>query len=163
MVCHVSYRIHMVPYPIDFHGFFMVSYSFPVVSFRFQVVPSWFRLLSYTFLGSRSLWFDMVSYWFPMVSLWSLMVSSWSPMVLLRFMWLPKVPSQNPPIRSVGRNRNKCSIYYAWIMRESYFEPLPNFPPSAQLPSLSPTSQCFPNFPSFSKLPTISPRLGYSL
>ena len=106
-----------------------------------------------------SLWFAMVSSSFPMVSLWSLMVSSWSPYGLLWCLisckWFPKVSSQNPPIRSLGHNRNKWSRYYAWIMRESYFAASPHF--STLCPSLSPTSRFFFNFSSFSKLSTISP------
>ena len=50
------------------------------------------------------------------------------------------------------------------VMRElcgnHTLQPPPNFPPSPQLPSLSPTSQPFPSFPCFSKLPTICPTLG---
>ena len=93
--------------------------------------------------------FLFISYAFPMVSLGFLMVSNCS----ISFMCLPKVSSQNPPcalwprmvVSAPNIMRELCGIHT--------LQPPPNFSPTAQLPSLSPTSQPFPSFPCFRNFP----------
>ena len=57
------------------------------------------------------------------------------------FLWFPV--DLNPPIRSSDQSRDKCSKYYAWIMREPYFAASP------QLFTNCPASQPLPNVPAF--------------
>ena len=140
-------------FSMAFYSFILVS----LVSLWFHILSYWFRWFPWGFqwflidcicFPHGFLWFLLVQYnflcivslvacgslWFLIHFLWFPYGLSWFPYGLLWFNQL-HMPSQGffsePTVRSLAQNRNKCSKYHAWTMRESYFEPLPNFPPYA--------------------------------